>query len=219
LRLREGCVISVNGATVSRSKAPSRGIIISALGVTQIFAWGTSYYLPAVLAAPIVVDTGWSLSWVVGGLSLGLLTAGIASPFVGRAIARRGGRPVLAVGAGLLATGLLALALAHSLPLFLLAWLVMGLGMGAGLYDPAFATLGRLYGEGGRSAITTLTLFGGFASTVCWPLSAFLEAHLGWRGACFVYAALQIVVALPIYLFVLPRETQRAVPRPRGPQQ
>ncbi len=205
------------GEPVPISKAPGRAVIISALGVTQIFAWGTSYYLPAVLAAPIVADTSWSLTWVVGGMSLGLLTAGLASPIVGRTIARRGGRPVLAASAGLLATGLLALALAHSPPAYLLAWLVMGLGMGAGLYDPAFATLGRLYGEGGRSAITTLTLFGGFASTVCWPLSAFLDAHLGWRGTCLVYAAVQIVLALPIYLFVLPREAQRPLTKRAPP--
>jgi MFS family permease len=197
--------------TAPAPKAPNRAVIISALGVTQIFAWGASYYLPAVLAAPIAADTGWSLTWVVGGLSLGLLTAGLVSPWVGRGIAARGGRPVLAVSAGLLATGLLALALAHSLPAFLLAWVVIGLGMGAGLYDPAFATLGRLYGERGRSAITTLTLFGGFASTVCWPLSAFLDAHLGWRGTCLAYAVFQLVVALPIYLFVLPREPRRPV--------
>lgn len=194
------------------SKTPSRVVIISVLGVTQIFAWGSSYYLPAVLAKPIAADTGWSLSWVVGGLSLGLLIAGLVSPWVGRAIARRGGRPVLAVSAGLLAAGLSALALAHSLPAFLTAWLLVGLGMGAGLYDPAFATLGRLYGQGGRSAITTLTLFGGFASTVCWPLSAFLNAHLGWRGACLAYAGFQIAVALPAYLFVLPRESPRPAP-------
>ena len=92
-----------------------------------------------------------------------------------------------------------------------MAWLVIGLGMGAGLYDPAFATLGRLYGERGRSAITTLTLFGGFASTVCWPLTAFLDAHLGWRGTCLVYAGLQAAVALPIYLLVLPREPRRSM--------
>jgi hypothetical protein len=84
--------------------------------------------------------------------------------------------------------------------------------MGAGLYDPAFATLGRLYGHKGRSAITTLTLFGGFASTVCWPLSAFLNAHLGWRGTCLVYAGFQLVVALPAYVLVLPREPQRPAP-------
>ena len=187
------------------------------LGVTQIFAWGSSYYLPAVLAKPIATDTGWSLSWVVGGLSLGLLIAGLVSPWIGRAIARRGGRPVLAVSAGLLATGLTALATAQSLPAFLIAWLLIGLGMGAGLYDPAFATLGRLYGHGGRSAITTLTLFGGFASTVCWPLSAFLDAHLGWRGACLVYAGFQLAVALPAYLFVLPREGPQPAPLPVSP--
>ena len=146
----------------------------------------------------------------MGGLSLGLLIAGLVSPWVGRAIARRGGRPVLAVSAGLLAAGLSALALAHSLPAFLTAWLLVGLGMGAGLYDPAFATLGRLYGREGRSAITTLTLFGGFASTVCWPLSAFLDAHLGWRGVCLVYAGFQLAVALPAYVFVLPREPSAA---------
>jgi MFS family permease len=203
-------VSSAAGETIRvASKAPSRVIIISVLGVTQIFAWGSSYYLPAVLAKPIAADTGWSLSWVVGGLSLGLLIAGLVSPRVGRAIARRGGRPVLAVSAGLLAAGLSALALAHSLPAFLRAWLLIGLGMGTGLYDPAFATLGRLYGHGGRSAITTLTLFGGFASTVCWPLSAFLDSHFGWRGTCLVYASFQLAVALPAYLFVLPREPSR----------
>jgi MFS family permease len=202
------------GDAIHLVKVPNRAVIISALGVTQIFAWGTSYYLPAVLAAPIVADTGWSLASVVGGLSLGLLVAGLVSPWVGRAIALRGGRPVLAMSAGLLAIGLFALAVAHSLPAFLAAWLVIGFGMGAGLYDPAFATLGRLFGESGRSAITTLTLFGGFASTVCWPLSAFLEAHLGWRGVCFTYAAFQLILALPIYLFVLPREPRRPIIEP-----
>ena len=205
-----GGVSGAAGKTAAIARTPGRAIVISALGVTQIFAWGASYYLPAVLAAPIAAEMGWSLAWVVGGLSLGLLTAGVISPWVGRAIALRGGRPVLAASAGLLAAGLLALALMHSLPAFLVAWLVIGLGMGAGLYDPAFATLGRLYGESGRSAITTLTLFGGFASTVCWPLSTFLDAHLGWRGACLAYAGFQIAVALPVYLLLLPHEAWRA---------
>jgi MFS family permease len=191
--------------------------IVSALGVTQIFAWGTSYYLPAVLAAPITREMGWSISSVVGGLSLGLLAAGLVSPWVGRIIAERGGRPVLAVSACLLAVGLGMLASAQSLPLYLLAWVVIGLGMGAGLYDPAFATLGKLYGQRGRGAITTLTLFGGFASTVCWPLSAFLESHYGWRDTCLIYAGLQLVFALPIYLFVLPRENVAPQEMPNRP--
>ena len=209
---------SAAGETIRvASKTPSRIVIISVLGVTQIFAWGSSYYLPAVLAKPIAANTGWSLFWVVGGLSLGLLITGLVSPWVGRAIACRGGRPVLAVSAGLLAAGLSAMALAHSLPAFLTAWLLVGLGMGTGLYDPVFATLGRLYGHTGRSAITTLTLFGGFASTVCWPVSAFLDGHLGWRGVCLVYAGFQLAVALPAYVFVLPRESQRPAPVSASP--
>ena len=172
-------VSEVADAPIPISKAPGRVIIISVLGVTQIFAWGSTYYLLAVLAKPIVADTGWPLSWVVAGVSLGLLIAGVVSPWVGRIIARWGGRPVLAASAGLFALGQSMLALSHALPIYLAAWLVIGLGMGAGLYDPAFATLGRLYGLGGRSAITTLTLFGGFASTVCWPLSAFSRRAFG----------------------------------------
>jgi hypothetical protein len=77
--------------------------------------------------------------------------------------------------------------------------------MGSGLTDVAFSTLGALYGEKARSAITALTLFAGFASTVCWPLSAYLVEHLGWRYSCFVYAAIQIGISLPILLLALPR--------------
>lgn len=193
-------------------RTPRRWPVVTALGLTQILAWGSSYYLPAVLARPIAADTGWASGWVVGGLSLGLLAAGFISPLVGRTIAGHGGRPVLAVSSCLLAAGLLLMSASHSLPVFLVAWVVIGLGMGAGLYDPAFATLGRLYGEGGRSAITALTLFGGFASTIGWPLSAFLEARLGWRGACATYAALQLFISLPIYLFGLPREPRLGPP-------
>ena len=207
----------VAGEAITYAQARSRVAVITALGVTQIFAWGSSYYLLAVLAEPIAAETGWARAWIVGGVSLGLLTAGAISPWVGRAIAALGGRPVLAVSAGFLATGLLALAQARSLPVYVAAWLVIGLGMGAGLYDPAFATLGRLYGHGGRSAITTLTLFGGFASTICWPLSALLEAHLGWRGACMAYAGFQVFVALPAYFLVVPREPRQSSPPPARP--
>jgi MFS family permease len=179
-------------------------VVISTLGVTQILAWGSSYYLPAVLAKPVASDTGWSLAWVVGGLSAGLLAAGLVASWVGRTIDAKGGRPVLIGSSVLLGSGLALLALAHSLPVYFLAWLLMGVGMGSGLYDAAFATLGRLYGKGARGAITTLTLWGGFASTVCWPLSAWLVEHFGWRGACAAYAGLQVFVALPLHAFVLP---------------
>ncbi|TIM65595.1 MAG: MFS transporter [Mesorhizobium sp.] len=169
----------------------------------------SSYYLPAVIAPAVVADTGWPLAWVVGGLSLGLFVGGLISPRVGSSIERHGGRNVLAFSAACIGIGQIGLAFAPSLAVYIVAWLVIGLGMGAGLYDAAFATLGRLYGHGARSAITTLTLFGGFASTVCWPLSAFLMGEIGWRGACLVYAAVQLLVALPLYLLILPRGVAR----------
>ena len=190
------------------------GWLITVLGVGQIFAWGSSYYLLAVLAQPMSADTGWPITWVVGGVSLGLLVAGLVSPRVGRLIQHRGGRPVLAAGAILLAIGLGVLAIAQTLPVYLLAWIVLGIGMGAGLYDPAFATLGRLYGNAARSSITTLTLFGGFASTVCWPISAFLVTHFGWRGTCLTYAAFHLIVLLPAYLRAVPQETEYRDERP-----
>lgn len=192
--------MTISTADRSSAAVPSPKIIVPALGVTQILAWGSSYYLLAVLAKPIASDTGWSLSWVVAGLSLGLLIAGLISPLVGRQIHRRGGRPVLAASALLLGLGLLGLALAPNLAAFIAAWIAIGLGMGSGLYDAAFSTLGRLYGHAARQHITTLTLFGGLASTACWPLSAFLVTELGWRGACATYAGIQLLFSLPLYL-------------------
>jgi hypothetical protein len=91
------------------------------------------------------------------------------------------------------------------LPVYLLAWVVLGVGMGTGLYDAVFAALGKLYGKEARTPITNLTLFGGFASTVCWPLSAFLAETVGWRGACFVYAGLHLAVSLPLQMAAMPR--------------
>jgi hypothetical protein len=182
--------------TVVEAARPRRHVVITALGSAQILAWGSSYYLPAVLAKPIATATGWPLTWIVGGLSIGLLVAGLVSPRVGDTIERHGGRPVLAASSGLLALGLVGLALAPNLPTY--------------LASAAFATLGRLYGHEARVAIATLTLFGGFASTACWPLSAALVSEFGWRGACLFYAALHLLVVLPLYAFLLPREARHS---------
>jgi predicted MFS family arabinose efflux permease len=187
---------------------PDRRVVIPALGVTQIFAWGSTFYLPAALAPLIASDTGWPYDLTVSGVSVALLVAGLASPRVGRLIANKGGRPVLATGALLLAAGLFGISTASSLAWYLVSWLVTGLGMSASLYNAAFSTIGRIYGAGSRTSITAVTLFGGFASTVCWPLSAFLAAHYGWRGACITYAAIQIAVALPVHLLALPTATE-----------
>lgn len=185
-----------------------RRVVITALGIAQILAWGTSFYFPAVFAGPIVDDTGWSLGFVVGGTTTGLLVAGLISPQVGRIIDQHGGRPVLLASSLFYAAGLAGIGLSPSLPVYLLSWVVVGAGMGTGLYDAVFPTLGRMYGHGARQPITNLTLFGGFSSTVCWPLSAFMIEHAGWRTACFVYAALHLCLALPLQMAVV-----RAPPR------
>lgn len=203
--------MSVTSAAAAAAERPSLAVI-SAIGLGQILSWGSTYYLPAVLAVPIAEDTGWSLGWLFGALSVGLVASGLVSPRVGSLIHHHGGRPVLVAAAGLIALGQIGLWLAPNLPAFVAAWVVIGLGMGAGLYDPAFSTLGRLYGEAARPAITKVTLYGGFASTVCWPLTALLEAWIGWRGTCLAYALVHLAVVLPLYLFVIPKEAVVAKP-------
>ena len=200
-------------------RAIRRWPVVSSLGIVQILAWGSSYYLMAVLAKPIVTDTGRPLPWVVGAVSVALACAGMVSPFVGRMIAEHGGRPVLAAGCALLAAGLLICAAAPHLPGFYLGWCVIGLGMSAGLYDPAFATLGRLYKEQARSAITALTLWGGFASTVSWPLSTWLLGQVDWRGTVAAYAVLHLLISLPLILCLVPKEPRAPVKAGREAQE
>ncbi len=182
-----------------------RRIVITALGISQILCWGTSFYFPAVFAEPIVSDTGWSLRYVVGGTSLGLLVAGLISPQVGKLIDRYGGRPVLLASSLFYAAGLVIVGLAPALPAYLFGWSLIGIGMGTGLYDAVFAALGRMYGSEARGPITNLTLFGGFASTICWPLSAFMIEHAGWRVACLIYAGLHLFISLPLEMSVVRR--------------
>jgi Major Facilitator Superfamily len=198
---------------------PDRRIVITALGISQILAWGTSFYFPAVFAETIVHDTGWSLGFVVGGVSLGLLVAGLISPLVGRLIDRHGGRPVLLVSSLSYATGLAGVGLSPTLPVYLAAWALIGIGMGTGLYDAVFAALGRLYGRDARGPITNLTLFGGFASTICWPLSALMIDHIGWRSACIVYAGLHLLVSLPLQMSVVRPAAASALPATTTPEQ
>ena len=171
---------------------------VGVLGAAQTLAWASSYYLPAILAQPMARELGLPVASVFAVFSLALLVSALIGPFAGRAIDRHGGRPVL-MGTNLLfALGLSLLALAQG-PLGLIAaWLVLGLGMGAGLYEGAFAALVRLYGREARSSITGITLIAGFASTLGWPLSALFEAHLGWRGACLAWAAAHLLLGLPL---------------------
>jgi predicted MFS family arabinose efflux permease len=185
------------------ARSLDRRVVITALGIAQILAWGTSFYFPAVFAEPIVAETGWSLGFVVGGTSIGLLTAGLISPQVGRTIDVYGGRPVLMASSLFYAAGLALVGFSPALPIYLAGWVLIGMGMGSGLYDAVFSALGRMYGSEARGPITNLTLFGGFASTVCWPLSAFMIEQFGWRSACFIYAAIHLFVMLPLQAAVV----------------
>ena len=168
------------------------------LGTAQTLAWASSYYLPAVLGAAMVRDVGMSVSGVFGAFSVALLMSAAIGPWAGRAIDRRGGRPVLIASNLVFAAGLVLLSQARDASHVFAAWAMLGLAMGSGLYEAAFATAVRLHGQHARRAITGITLLAGFASTVGWPLSAWLEAAVGWRGACLAWAALHLLLGMPL---------------------
>jgi predicted MFS family arabinose efflux permease len=176
----------------------SRPSVIAALGSSQTLAWGSSYYLPAILADPIGAGIGVPRSWVFAALSGALLIAAFAGPAVGRIIDRHGGRGILVLSNVVLAAGLVALAAANGPVALFVAWAVLGIGMTLGLYDAGFAALTALYGRDARGPITGITLIAGFASTVSWPLSTVLNEALGWRETLLVWAALNLAVALPL---------------------
>jgi MFS family permease len=188
--------------------------IVPALGVIQILTWGSTFYFLAVFGPAIVADTGWPSEAVMGGLSIGLLTSGLAAKPVSRLINRQGGRVVVMRGVGFICAGLLGLAVSPNLHVYLLAWVIIGGGMAAALYEAAFSTLTQLFGADARRAITMLTLWGGFAATICWPLSALLIEGLGWRGACVAYAGLHMALTLPLARFGLPRPKSANAPKP-----
>ena len=141
-----------------------RSIVIAALGTSQTLAWGSSYYLPAILADPIAQAVGVSRTTIFALFSGALLVSAVLGPSVGRAIDNRGGRDVLALSNLVLAAGLVLLGVAQGVFILALAWAVLGVGMAMGLYDPAFATLTGLYGRAARGPITGITLIAGFAS-------------------------------------------------------
>jgi MFS family permease len=179
---------------------------VPVLAVTQILAWGAIYYTPVLTVPLISAAHGWSTTFAMAGFSLGLLVTGLLAPRVGSLIDRHGGQRVMPVGSLLGAAGLVGLALVSDPAAYLAVWAVLGTAMAASLYDPAFATLGRIFGVGARRAITLLTFAGGFASTVSWPATHLLIESVGWQNTYLVYAALLVLVAAPLHAFALPRD-------------
>lgn len=184
--------------------AEQRVRTVAALGSAQTLAWASTYYLPAMLAAPMARELGVSVPTVFAAFSAALIVSAGVGPLAGHAIDRWGGRPVLAATSLVFAAGLAALGAVQGPVGLFAAWVLLGVGMGSGLYEAAFAALVRLYGRSSRGSITGITLIAGFASTVGWPLTTVLELQFGWRGACFAWAALHLVIGLPLNL-VLPK--------------
>jgi predicted MFS family arabinose efflux permease len=191
-------------------KASKLGVIV-VLGTTQTLAWASSFYLPAILADRISDELRIPSTWFFAAFSGSLVVAALVGPRVGRTVDAIGGREVLAVSNVVIAAGLVALAFAHSPAMLWFAWLVLGVGMGVGLYDTAFAALGRIYGTDARSAITGITLIAGFASTVGWPLTAWGATELGWRETCLAWAGAHLLIGLPLNYFLLPRPSNIVV--------
>jgi len=188
--------------------APVR--VVGALGTAQTLAWASSYYLPAMLAAPMAADLGVATPTVFAAFSGAMVVSALVGPWAGLAIDRHGGRVVLAGTSLVFALGLGMLGFAQGLWTMVIAWLVIGAAMGAGLYEAAFSSLVRLYGQHARGAITGITLLAGFASTVGWPLSAWMEARFGWRNACLGWAGIHLLIGLPLnaWLPTLPSPAQ-----------
>ena len=185
------------------------------LGLAQTLGWASTYYLPAILAAPMARELGCTEAQVFAAFSGALVVSALVGPAAGAAIDRWGGRPVLVASSGVFAVGLATLASAQGLVGLWLAWLLIGIGMGSGLYEAAFAALVRLHGPQARGGITGITLLAGIASTVGWPLSAWLEATQGWRVACASWAALHLLLGLPLNAW-LPRAAPGSPPDSAG---
>jgi MFS family permease len=187
---------------------------VAVLGITQILAWGTMFYTPVLMLPRLAADRGFTTTFAMAGFSAGLLVAGFVARYVGVLIDRYGGHRVMPAGSLLGALGLLGLSYATDPLGYLAVWTVLGVAMASSLYDPAFATLGRIFGARARRPITVLTLAGGFASTVSWPTTQVLLDALGWRATYVVYAVLLAGIAAPLHAFALPR--RRAEPEPRA---
>lgn len=185
---------------------PRIGPLVSALGVAQIISWGSLFYAIGVLGAGMRRDLGLSELYLFTAFTAGLVVSGVLAPWMGRLIDRHGGRYVLSAGSVMSVVAMGILATAHHAYVLVAGWLIAGAAMSACLYDPAFATLSQHTGARYRNAVTALTLFGGFASTVFWPLSHLLMEAWGWRATLGVYAAMHLCICLPIHWLLVPRQ-------------
>ncbi len=180
-------------------------LLITALGIAQIVSWGTLFYAIAVLGPAIRKDIDVTSVFLYGAFTAGLVVSGVASPWVGRLIDRKGGRFALSIGSIVAALAMVVLAISRSASMLAAGWILCGVAIAFCLYDPAFATLSQHAGARYRQAVTVLTLFGGFASTIFWLLSYTFMQAWGWRGAFAIFAGIHLLVCLPLHLYAIPR--------------
>jgi hypothetical protein len=190
--------------------------LVPSLGLTQIVSWGALYYSIAVLGSSMRDELGLSAGALFGAYSLSLFLSALAAPLVGRSIDRYGGRRVMSVGSVTAGLALLAIAHAHSVTMLYAAWALAGVAMAMTLYDAAFATLSQHAGTSYRTALTALTLMGGLASTVFWPLSLKGLEWFGWRETLNGFALMQFAICLPLHLFFVPRTVTPIAPGKTG---
>ncbi len=190
---------------------PGRWRSVAALGVTQVVSWGSLYYSFAVVMEAVGRDMGASAPVTVGAYSVALLVSGLVAAPVGRHIDRHGARNAMTAGSACAALLLAAFSQVSNAVALYAVWAGLGLAMGLTLYEPAFASLALVFRADLRKAITILTLAGGFASTVFWPLTQWLATSLGWRDAVLVLAAINLAVCVPLHALFLP-----ATGRPAG---
>ncbi|QPF94380.1 MFS transporter [Bradyrhizobium commune] len=186
-------------------KSDSRLIgVLLVLAITQLIGWGT-IGLPAVIGRDLAADLGLSLPAVFAGSSVLYVTMGLCAPWLAKAFARHGARKVMMVGTVVAVPGYVVLFFAREPILYFAAWVILGMGGSATLSTGAYIMLNEVAGRQAKNAIGALMLVTGLSSSIFWPTTSFLSFHLGWRGTCLVYAAMLILVSLPLYAFGAPR--------------
>lgn len=183
------------------------GRTVFCLAFSQFVAWGITYYLIGVFGERIVADLGWDRGIVYGGLAAGLLVMGLISSPVGRLIDRVGGRWIMITGTVVIAAGCALLASSDTVVSYYAAWVILGFGMRLTLYDAAFATLARIGGLAARKPMSQVTLLGGLASSVFWPIGHLLAEEFGWRGAVYIYALIALAL-IPVLLSISDRQIE-----------
>lgn len=175
------------------------------LGFTQIVGWGTTYLMPSVLGRQFQEALGLSPELVFGGITVMFAVSAVCAPRIGKVVDRIGARGLMAAGSVVYALSLVALAMSQGPISYFACWALMGVASTLALSTPASIALVQVAGPRSRQAIAMLTIIGGMASTIFWPLTGVLEAGIGWRTTLLLYGAIHLLICAPLHLLILPR--------------